>query len=180
MKRKIFISINIPNKAKKRLVSAVEKWQDLPVKWTKESNLHITLFFLGYIDDESAAEVCSKVREIAENEDIFDLNMEKIELAPSADDPQMIWLIGEPSEELRKIHEKVEKALGMFKAERKIFRPHITLGRLRKHKWESLKEKPGISEKFQLIVPVESIDVMASDFGDGQNEYSLIESCQLK
>ncbi len=180
MKRKIFISINIADKIKKRLILATEKWENLPVKWTREANLHVTLFFLGHIDDESAAEVCSIVQGVAENEDIFDLNMEKIELAPSADDPQIIWLSGEPSEELRKIHEKIEKELGMFKTERKIFRPHITLGRIRKHKREALEEKPEISEKFQLIIPVESIDIMASDFGDGQNEYALIEACPLK
>jgi len=180
MKRKIFISINIPDKVKKRLVLTTEKWKDLPVKWTKEANLHVTLFFLGHIDDESAAKVCSVVQEIVENEDVFDLDMEKIELAPSKEDPQMIWLTGQPSEELRDIHEKIEKALGIFKSEKKIFRPHITLGRIRKHKWEALKEKPEISENFSLIVSVESIDIMASDFGDGQNEYTLIEACPLR
>lgn len=180
MKRKIFISINVPEKAKKRLVLAVEKWEDLPVKWTRETNLHVTLFFLGHIDDESTAKVCSAVQKIANLEDIFDLNMEKIELAPSANDPQMIWLTGKPSEELRKIHEKIEKELGTFKAKRKTFRPHVTLGRIRKHKWETLQEKPEISEIFPLVIPVDSIDIMASDFGDGQNEYTLIEACSLK
>lgn len=180
MKRKIFISINISDKAKKRLVSAMQKWHNLPVKWTKESNLHVTLFFLGHIDDDSVAEVCLAVQKITDCEDIFDLNMEKIELAPSGNDPQMIWLVGEPSEELRKIHEKIEKELDIFKAERKIFRPHITLGRIRKYKWQDLDEKPEISEKLPLIITVGSLDIMASDFGDGQNEYILIESCSLK
>lgn len=179
MKRKIFISINIPSKTKKRLFLATEKWQNLPIKWIKEDNLHITLFFLGYIETEAIPEICQKVREACEKKDIFDLDFSKIELAPNIDDPQYVWVSGEPSEELRSLHEEIEKALGIFYSSKKSFRPHITLGRLRKKKWVELEKKPDISQSLSFVIPVESIDVMASDFGEGDSEYSIIETCSL-
>jgi 2'-5' RNA ligase len=180
MKRKIFISINLPNRVKKRLLAATEKWQGLPVKWVKEGNLHVTLFFLGYIENEIVVEICQKLQKTISNEEIFDLPFDQIELAPAKEDPKMIWLSGKPSNELLALHQKIEKVLGIFASAKKSFRPHITLGRIRKSKWEALAEKPEISEKFPLLLSVESIDVMASDFsGDGQ-EYALIESCELK
>jgi 2'-5' RNA ligase len=180
MKRKIFISINIPEKVKRRLAKAVEKWQELPVKWTKEANLHITLLFLGYVDEETLLEICQKVRDVAEKEDIFDIELDRIELFPSATDPKMVALTGPANDDLLKINEKIEKELNIFTSAKKTFRPHITLGRGRKYKWEALESKPSISENFPLVITAESIDVMASDFGDGNSEYTIIESCPLK
>ncbi|MDP1884418.1 MAG: RNA 2',3'-cyclic phosphodiesterase [Candidatus Moranbacteria bacterium] len=179
MKRKIFISINLPSRTKKRLIKATEGWQDLPVKWSKEENLHITLLFLGFVDDDSTYEVCEKVLKIARTEDIFDVEFDSIGLGPDAENPRMVWVTGRASAELKSLVEKLEKELGIFTSSKKEFRPHITLGKIRKNKWDELVEKPSIQKDFPLLVTVESADVMASNFeGDGM-EYTVIESCEL-
>jgi len=180
MKRKIFISINIPDKIKTKLIKTTQKWQNLPVKWTKEANLHITLLFLGHVDEESLIEICQKVREVASSEDVFDIEFDEIELFPSPGEPRMVALTGQHNKQLLAIHEKIEKELNIFTSSKKTFRPHITLGKGRKYKWEALENKPSIKEKYPLTVTVETIDVMASDFGDGSSEYTIIESCPLK
>ena len=180
MKRKIFININIPKKTKKSLARATEKWQDLPVKWVKEDNLHITLSFLGFVYDHAVVGICEKVQEAVEDMEMIDLEFEKIELAPDKENPKMVWLSGVPSEGLRILHEKIEKALNIFVSSKKSFAPHITLGKIRQHKWQELEAVPEIEKTFPLMVTVESVDIMASEFeGDGM-EYVVIESCLLK
>jgi 2'-5' RNA ligase len=179
MQRKLFISINIPEKTKKRLIKAVEPWQNLPVKWVKEQNLHVTLLFLGYISDDSIGEICESVRSAAGKIDTFDLEFTEIVLAPAKENPRMVWLTGKKSEELRVLQENIEKALGTYVASKKSFRPHVTLGRIRVHKWQALAENPDIFLKFPLTVPAESVQVMASDFADDGPEYTVIESCPL-
>jgi RNA 2',3'-cyclic 3'-phosphodiesterase len=179
MTQKIFIGINIPDKAKKRLILATEKWQDSPIKWTREDKLHLTLLFLGYLDEDLIPEICEKVRSACENEDIFDVEFDSIEIAPSKELPQMIWLQGKSDENLLRIYEKLEKELGLYTAPKKSFRPHITLGRIRKFKWEVLDVRPEISEKFPLIVTADSIDVMSGNFELGENKYTILESCPL-
>lgn len=180
MKRKIFININLNGRDKKRLVRATEKWMDLPVKWTKDVNLHLTLEFMGFVLDSVVLDICNAVREAVSEVEIFDLEFEKIELGPSKDDPRMIWLTGEASEELKNLHEKIQKALDIFTTSKKSFRPHITLGKIRQHKWQELETVPAIERDFPMTVAVESVDVMASEFeGDGM-EYAIIESCPLK
>jgi RNA 2',3'-cyclic 3'-phosphodiesterase len=180
MKSRIFISINIPEKAKKRLISATEKWQDLPIKWTRVDKLHLTLLFLGNLDTDMVPDICEKVKKSVENEDLFDVEFETIEFGPSKDKPQMIWLLGKSNDNLLKICEKIEKELGIYFAPKKSFRPHVTLGRIRKFKWEVLDKQPEISEKFPLIITADSIDVMASHFESGENKYTILESCSLK
>jgi len=180
MKRKIFININIPDKTKKRLVKATEKWQDLPVKLVKEKNLHITLSFLGFILDNAIFDICERVRMATEDIEIFDIEFNKIEFGPSEDDPKTIWISGEANDSLRLLHENIEKSLGIFVNSKKSFRPHITLGRIRAHKWQELAEKPNIARDFSLIISVENVDIMASEFEDEGMEYTAIESCPLK
>ena len=179
MKRKIFISINLPDRTKKRLVRATEMWQDFPVKWVKEKNLHITLFFLGFVDDDSTLDMCQKVTKLAQTADIFDVEFEAIKFGPTQEYPRMIWVAGKVSENLRDLVEKIEKELGIFSSSKKEFRPHITLGKIRKNKWNELPEKPVINKDFPLLVTVETIDVMASDFEGDDMEYTVIESCEL-
>ncbi len=180
MKRKIYITINLPNQIRRRLVKSGEKWQTLPVKWTKEENLNISLFFLGYIDNAVVADVCQKVREAVLEIELFDLEFEKIALAPSAEKPQEFRVVGAASEKLKSLCEAIEKELEIFVSEKKTFSPHITLGKIRKEKWEELANKPQIDEKTSFAVGVEAVDIMASHFGEGKNNFVLIESCPLK
>lgn len=179
MKRKIFISLNLPNQAKKRLVKATAEWQDLPVKWTKEDNFHITLLFLGFVDDDTAFEICEKVAYAVQDVEIFDMEFDSIELGPTPDDPKMIWVNGKENQELLNLVEKIEKELGIFTSPKKEFRPHITLGRIRKKKWEELEKAPKIKKDFPLLITAENVDVMASDFEGTDMEYTIVESCPL-
>ena len=178
MKRKIFISINIPKKDKKRLTAAVSGWQELPVKWVKEPNFHLTLAFLGHVYDSAIPAISEGVKKAVLGKAMFDLNFSEIKLN-SVDDPKIIWLEGEANVELKNLQEAVEKELGIFVVAKKVFIPHITLGRIRKQKWEELELKPEIKKLLDFIVTVESVDVMASDFENGGEEYTIIDSFQL-
>lgn len=180
MKHRIFIGISVPKQVKKMLVQKTEKWQELPVKWTKPEGYHITLSFLGFIDDSMLTEVCTKVNEITKNFEAFDFSLNRIELGPDKENPKMIWAAGEPNEELRKLQEEIEKSLDIFKAEKKEFRPHLTLGRIRKNKWDELKEKPEIQEKMNYIIPVETVEIFETRIDRVEGEYYIFESCPLK
>lgn len=180
MQRKIFISINLSDRDKKELGRTVVKWRDLPVKWTKEANLHVTLVYLGHVDDALIGNICKKVKAVASRKSIFDIEFDCVGVGPSASDQRLVWLSGKTSEKMKKLQEEIEKELEIFESEKKSFQPHITLGRIRKHKWEMLDKKPVVKDKFDLILAVETIDVMASNFREGGQEYTIIESCPLK
>lgn len=159
---------------------ATEKWKNLPVKWTREANLHITLVFLGFVSEEIIPEICQKVADAARKEESFDLELEEISFFPSGYDPRAVALMGKNNQALKRLVNSIEESLEISSAPKKSFRPHITLGRVRKYKWEDLAEAPKIKEKFPVGLAVESINIMASNFGEEKSEYSLIENCPLK
>lgn len=180
MQRRIFIGISLPDNVKKRLDQRILKWKELPIKWSLPDNFHITLSFLGFVDDESLAGICLAIKEAVDNFESFDIDFKGIGLGPDPDDPRMIWLFGGANEELRKLQVEIEKSMDTFVSEKKEFRPHITLGKIDKGKWKMLPEKPKIEEILKISIPVESVDVFESKIEKGRTRYTVLESCELK
>ncbi len=180
MQRRIFIGISLPEDVKKRLVQKVEKWKELPVKWSLPDNFHITLSFLGFVDDSSLVDICARVKEAADGFESFDIDFEKIKLAPDPENPKMIWLSGTASEKLRKLQSEIERSLDIFVSEKKTYRPHMALGKIIKNKWGELENIPKIEENFRISIPVESADVFESKIEKGRTKFNILESCQLK
>jgi len=163
MNHRVFVAINLPEKIKNRLVEYEEKWPELPIRWTKKENLHITLEFLGYLTDEELIELLQKTKEIASEKESFTLHLNKICYGPTGKKPpRMVWVVGEKVKELN-------------------LTPHITLGRLKTWQWRQMEpeERPEVSEDIDLTFEVNSIEVMESQLKREGPEYTILESFRL-
>lgn len=191
-KRRIFIAINLPAQIKKQLSRYQLAWADLPVRWTKEANLHITLVFVGYVTDEEMLEICQLTRQVSQNHQPFEIKLERICLGPPASPAgrpnrpaRMIWAEGEANSAMAQLKNDLEKVLfnsvnsGYNSRENRPLRPHITLARIRQEQWRHLSAKPIIDKDISLVLPVESIEVMQSHLSRGGAEYAALESFEL-
>ena len=82
MRHRTFIAINFPEDIKKELLNYQSKWPELPIRWTKEENLHITLIFIGYASDEDTGEICKITKEVVSRYKSFLLNLIKSVTGP--------------------------------------------------------------------------------------------------
>jgi RNA 2',3'-cyclic 3'-phosphodiesterase len=180
MQRRIFIGIGLEDNVKNKLSKVIEKWNELPVKWSSADNLHITLLFLGFINDEELVKICENLNRAVEDVRSFYLEMKEIKLSPDARNPKMIWYSGEASQELKELHEKIEKSLDVYQVSKKTFSPHVTLGRIKAGKWKLQENIPMIGEEMGLVVPVVEICVFESIFENGKRKYEIIESYPLE
>jgi 2'-5' RNA ligase len=188
MRHRIFIAINFPEDIKEKLAEYQKKWPELPVRWVKKENLHITLFFLGYLGDEEVIEVCKIIKEQAVKHRPFSISLNKICYGPPKKmPPRMIWGVGAKSPEFTSLRNDLEKSLlnseGIrFLPEKREFTPHITLGRISKWEFKAIEpeEKPEVSEEISLSFEVNSIELMESKLKKGGAEYSVLESAPLK
>ena len=186
MRHRIFIAINPPEEIKKELISLRDKWLELPCRWTKKDNLHITLAFLGYLSEKELPDILEETREVGQAHSPFLIKLNKICYGPPRKmPPGMIWVEGEKSEELTILQNDLSKRLvnpgASFGTERKTFRPHITLGRIRQWEFRRIEpeERPEINEDISLGFEVNSIEVMESRLKRGGSEYTILESCPL-
>jgi 2'-5' RNA ligase len=179
-KHRIFIAINLPEGVRKKLAEYQTKWPELPIRWTRPKDIHITLVFLGYLTDEELLEICRITKEVASKHTSFNINLTKICYGPTdKKPPRMIWAVGEKSEEFISLKNDLDKSLAF--SENREFSPHITLGRVRKWEWQRIEpeERPEVNEDISLSFSVSSIEVMKSSLKRTGAEYSVLESHNL-
>jgi len=104
------------------------------VRWVAPENLHLTVKFLGEVNDEDLGRVCRTAEEIASRVESFPFSVAGLSAVPPAGQLRMVWAgIDESTGRLEKLQGLLEAAyaeLG-FKAENRAFRPHLTLGRVK-------------------------------------------------
>ncbi len=189
MRHRIFIAINIPEKVKTTLVSFQSRWPELPIRWIKKQNIHITLVFLGYIQDKEIPEVLKITEQISQKHDSFSINLNRICYGPPKKmPPRMVWATGEISEQLGKLQRDLEDSFfsspvkKTHKSKNRAYCSHINLGRI--HQWEfrqiEPEERPQIEEDISLSFPVDSIEIMESHLKRTGAEYVVLNSFKLK
>ncbi len=183
--RKIFIGIRVPKEVAKRLGKRMEVWGNLPLRLTKEVNLHVTLLFVGFRNDEDIALVADRLRESAAGSTSFDVFFDRIALLPEEgkNARSLLWYTGPESEELLMLSNRLREALDIGGAPLRHFRPHITLARVRREKWDTLpeSEKPNLESKWTVSIPVSSLVLFESIFSkeDGLR-YEALEEFPLE
>lgn len=150
-----FLAVEVPEQIRKNIdhFIRVEAKRELPIKWVKFENLHITLKFLGEIDDGKKAEILHVMKEIVKKYEPFNTQLSGIGCFPNPTNPRVLWVgVRDGSEMLCDIAGEIEKDLAHlgFKDEKR-FHPHLTIGRIKKFcKIDHILEKMLESEPFSI------------------------------
>lgn len=187
MKQRVFIAINLPEDVKNALANYQKKWPDLPARWTPTQNLHITLIFIGYADEEGISEIQQIIKDVIVRQKAFSIRLNKISYGPpKIIPPRMIWAVGEKSEEFTSLCDNLGQALAdspkiSFKPENRETIPHVTLARIKEWEWRRIEpeERPEVGESINLSFEVKSIELMESVLKKSGAEYKILESYKL-
>jgi 2'-5' RNA ligase len=104
------------------------------VKWVEQANLHVTLLFLGEVEDRQVAKICTMVAETTANQESLRISVEGVGAFPTPRRPRILWAgIADGAEALVALHDDLEKPLSKlgYRREERRYKPHITLGRIR-------------------------------------------------
>ena len=103
------------------------------VRWVDEHNFHITLAFLGDIDEQVLDDLALDLDDILFDRGPISIHVESVAQFPFGKRPRLIAGMIEASDELQKIWQAVAQAVRRraIPLEKRRFYPHITLGRLR-------------------------------------------------
>lgn len=162
-KMRTFLAIELPEKLKERIFAFSKKVAEgCDIKLVEKENLHLTLVFLGRIDEEETSRV---VRGIGEVKGIgnIKLRLGELEVFPNKRRPYGVWMNVEgEKEKLFSLYKKIIDGLlaaGIKLDESKLrFSPHITIGRfrgrgvrVRSGKWEERRKNEFWVEKVTLF-----------------------------
>jgi RNA 2',3'-cyclic 3'-phosphodiesterase len=104
------------------------------VKWVEPANLHLTLLFLGEVDDRDLVAICRAASEATAAIDEFSFTLEGVGCFPNARRPRVLWVgVEQGKEALIALHGAIEDPLlemGCYRREARPFTPHLTIGRV--------------------------------------------------
>lgn len=131
-----FIAIVLSEEIKDFLVKLQEKLKasNADVKWVKKEGIHLTLKFLGNVEQKKIDEIIKIINNISNHMASFQLELGSIGAFPKKEIPRVIWVdLSKGDEETKAIAQKLEEEiakLGIPK-EKRAFSSHITLGRVK-------------------------------------------------
>ncbi len=130
-----FIGIEIPFEAKRKIFEMEKEiLKSKAVKKVELNNLHITLKFLGEVNERKIEELKSILFSAAENSHPFMASIGDAYGFPETNHARIVYLsIEKGKADIIRLFKSIEKSIGSeFKKEDREYIPHITIGRVKK------------------------------------------------
>jgi 2'-5' RNA ligase len=129
-----FIAVDLEPQTIQQIADAIAQLRPrMPgIRWLPPTNFHLTLKFLGDIDEAKVAPIAAALESDLYPFSCFTINAKGLGVFPDLKRPRILW-VGLVGGELNALASRVEKALVPFgfAAERRAFTPHLTVGRWR-------------------------------------------------
>ena len=127
-----FIAVTLPAATKAELAMAVSRLRtaDLQASWVKPDNLHITMKFLGEVQETAIPAIKQAMTAACAGETPFNVRLEGFGFFPPRGRPRVLFAATDQQLRLRQLAEKLEHQLaGIGFPYEGRFKSHITLAR---------------------------------------------------
>ncbi len=182
-----FIAVELPNDIHDSLQKLQNNLKDsMPdVRWTKYGNIHLTLKFLGDIESSKVDKISVSIQNVANEFLPFTVSLARIGAFPNSRKPSIIWVgIEEGSGEIVQIANRIESSMEKlgFAKEKRPFRPHLTIGRIRELKHPSIMAKSLENNEIGEIgrFRVEKLSFIKSQLDPSGSIYTTLSEALLK
>ena len=181
-----FIAIELP----KEIHDSFQKVQDdlkasMPdVRWTKYGNVHLTLKFLGDVQISRIDAIKKAIRNIGGQFSPFTVSFTGIGGFPNTRKPRIVWVgLEKGTDKLVDMAKQIEASMNKlgFPREKRPFRPHLTIGRIRHlsnpEAMEKAFEQSGVGGLGGFTV--ERISLIKSQLDPAGSIYTILDEAPL-
>ncbi len=180
-----FIAIEIPEEIQKQvaLLAGSLKGSGTNVRWVNQENIHLTLKFLGDVQEARIEGLARAVAEVTRGTAPFEVSLSVVGVFPSMRSPRIVWVgVGEGEEPIERLQKGIEENLARigFPKEGRKYTPHITIGRVKSKRGveelvAKLRQTSFSSEPFK----VEGVTVFGSKLTPEGPVYTRLEEVKL-
>jgi 2'-5' RNA ligase len=185
LKLRSFISIELPDKIKSCLeeIQGELKKCRADIRWVKTGNIHLTLKFLGDVNEADVDKILSVISAACSKCEAFDLEVAGVGVFPHVRSPRVLWVGISDSEILSRLQGEIDRGLASlgFEREKRKFSPHLTLGRFKSSRGREplLKNIPSLRGGAIGTISVKSVKLMRSELHPDGARYSTISEVAL-
>ena len=135
MNKRLFLAIPLSTEIQEELGQYKDQLNLQNIRWTQLQNLHITLYFLGDVEEKTIPSLIENLNANFLEVKPFTLKFEKITFAPPNKNPRMIWGQFKNNSAYESLYKITQKAVANFvtndikqNGERNPI-PHVTMAR---------------------------------------------------
>lgn len=178
---RLFIAINLPDAERRAIRTATAAVREAApdVSWTTEPHLHLTLKFLGDVPEHAVDPLHDALHDVASTHRVSKLELGGLGAFPNLRAPRVVWLGVEPDGRLELLQHDIESACAVlgYEVEGRPFRPHITLGRVRKPLSRDAARTLAATARhvtYTSTVEPATVDLMQSQLTPAGPRYSVV------
>lgn len=176
---RLFIAALLPKEIREQLSNYIDslRYQYDGVKWEKSEKLHITLKFLGDLEQSKIDEISDLLLKLALGYSAFNLTLEELGGFPNLKKPRILYAGLSNNRQLSKFVNVLDEHLAElgFEKEGRKFIPHITIGRVKKAM--NIQDSP---EMLQSSFNSNEIGLIKSELHPGGSIYSPVHIYKLE
>lgn len=186
-----FIAIDLPATVKRSLAATIEKLQATltgrEYGWVRAEGIHLTLKFLGNVDEARIPTIAEAIGAAVEGIAPFDMRLDGSGTFPAGRKPNVVWAgLSGDLDALSALQAPIESAMASlgFAPERRDFRPHLTLARIRSRladdKVKTLSEALStVTHSFEEAFRVDEARLIRSELLPDGARYSTLGTAKL-
>lgn len=128
-----FFALQLSEEAKQTIYSVAEEWRGavMPARWYDPEDYHITLKFLGDLDEAEQVRLEKAAAPIAARTQPFLVDPKPFGAFPDLDNPNVLWAGVSNNLELDLLRMRLDNAVSTlgFRVDHRHYQPHITVAR---------------------------------------------------
>ncbi|MFW5857205.1 MAG: RNA 2',3'-cyclic phosphodiesterase [Planctomycetota bacterium] len=172
MPMRLFVALELDETTRAALVEAIARLREHSpkIKWVRPEQLHVTVRFLGDVVEDELRPVCAAVDAAAAQAAPFVLEVAGLGCFPDLRRPRVLWAgAAGGADAAAELHDalKAELAPLGFDPDRRAYRPHVTLGRIK---------APGHARNLEPLLPGEA----STRFGAVDTDHLTVFLSELK
>ncbi len=179
-----FIAIEINESVHREIAHVQEDLKKAKerISWNKPTNIHLTMKFLGAVEENKIEPIAGVINNIAKDTPAFTTHVKNLGAFPNFRRPRVLWVgVENALEQFREIARNIENelsSLGFTKENRK-FTPHLTIGRVKSLPSKQFIEKVKNYDFVGGEIHVREIVVMKSDLRPTGAVYTPLKKIEL-
>lgn len=175
-----FISVNLTPGIREKIGEAEQDFDIKGVKLVEPSLIHITLKFLGYIDESKVDDIEAALKKVTVKP--FLATFKSLGGFPNSRSPRVIWVGAEG--DFVEMNRQVEALLEEIGYEREgRFNAHVTIGRVKFPSPEQKQSLPRLFEQYKDFnaggMTVDAIYIMKSTLSPKGPKYEVLKEIKL-
>lgn len=182
MKSRLFISLDIPAEIKNKIHDVIKEIAGPNhLKWEGLQKYHFTLKFLGDVENDRIELIANSIVKAAGESRSFKVDFTRFGIFYRRKEPKILWLGVEVKNEMAELQNMIEEEMNSlgFEKEKRKFKPHLTLLRIKSKKEIEKVLNFQNYEVDNLNYIANQISLMKSELLPSGSVYKTIQSFKL-